>query len=266
MASSQVLSALARISYSFSDSTLTIHDQSSVERLKSLKMDVQSRYSVAISFKKLSAAIRHGSESSYCAILGELIGCAGLSQDIFVSHATAPPQGTALALCFPPPQRPPVPPPLPDSPPQPATVISRPRAAYRNPIPRVDPHIPREPPRVCPDACNPLLRYYEPVAAPSARAPVISGRPKAPHDAKGKAAAHAPSDPPKTTISIEMHRPEQKKTERRFKSADGKKLFVILGEKLDLSGSQEMLAGVRVAVLKMLGLPTSAQVARFIFQ
>jgi hypothetical protein len=262
----EVLGALARVSYSFSGSTLTLHDASSIDRLKLLKLDLQSRYSVSISFKKSSATIRQGCESSYCSLLGELIGCSAISPDVFASHATALPQSAPPKLCFPPPRPPPVPSPSHDSPPQPATVLSQPPAAYRNRVPRVDPRIPREPPRVCSDACNPLLRYYEPITPPSARTPAMANRPKAAPDAKGKAAAHAPGDPPKTTISIEMRRPEQKKVERRFKSADGRKLFVIIGEKLNLSGNQEMLVDVRAAILKILGLPPSAQVDKFVFQ
>ena len=80
--------ALSDLRYSFSAGTLTVDSMSFVEKLKKAKLFIQSKFHVAISFKKTRTTLKNGSEETYCEILSSVLRCDHISMDTFREHMT----------------------------------------------------------------------------------------------------------------------------------------------------------------------------------
>jgi hypothetical protein len=153
--------ALSALLYTYSNSILVIADAALTAAIASRKLSLQSRYLVSVSFKRSRTTIRHASEGTCRAILGEVLSLGDISPELFVqsaNHESELPGDPPPRRCFLPPVAPPVPAPPPAPPLPPPVTLSKPSVEARPPLPSVPFRVDIVPPPFFREPSNALLR------------------------------------------------------------------------------------------------------------
>jgi hypothetical protein len=263
----RVVAALSALPYSYSNGVLTVIDDQASSHIALRKLTLQSRYSVSVSFHRNRVTLKYGSVSTYCSILRDVLSLPALPTDHFLYYSKpAFDPISSPRPCFALPTAPSVDAVSPDRVPAMRRFLSRPPSRYRPFQSRVGFHISSRPPPFFRELSNTLLKCYQPVAdrPDSDDRPVGPSAPIAVEVPARTGPLHiefrpAPPPPPKSSGAVRISNGE-------IRSSDGRKVVVVRGQELVMTGDPAVMAEARAALFRLLGLRPDSPVSSFVFQ
>jgi hypothetical protein len=264
---------LSDLPYSYYNGVLTVIDKHVSSQISRRKIPLEIQHSISISVKDSRTIIRYGSASVYCALLCDVLSLPAIPLELFVKSAKREieiPRRRAPQLCFSYPDPPPVSEISVDSTEIVTARLARSASGYRTQPSRPEFRISARPPAFFYESSNTLLKCYRP-GSPRGESPKPrAARKAAPAVGTRKSAEAAPRPGP---LHIEF-KPAVKGSAARssrpgngeVRSADGRKVIIVRGLDVVLTGDQEVVAETRAGLFRILGLAPDWQVTAIVFQ